>query len=248
MNETVRIVLKTIGVGMVAGLLIAAVSWGKRSTPDTAVCPAINYTIADSHVRSYVTENELNNLLYAQHLYPVGQTIRSVSLQQIEQTVIDHPMVRRAECYLNPRNEVCVRLTQRVPLLRVQVPGENYLIDRDRLAMPAREVVRDSVLVATGAVGMRIATGQLADFAEWLENNRYWRERVHHVYVQSPQMVYIYLKGANQPRIVMGPLANYDRKLAKLRIFMEKGQEATQHTNYSELDVRFRGQVVGRTN
>lgn len=102
MNETVRIVLKTIGVGMVAGLLIAAVSWGKRSTPDTAVCPAINYTIADSHVRSYVTENELNNLLYAQHLYPVGQTIRSVSLQQIEQTVIDHPMVRRAECYLNP--------------------------------------------------------------------------------------------------------------------------------------------------
>ena len=58
-------------------------------------------------------------------------------------------------------------------------------------------------------------------------------------------MVYIYLKG-EQPRIVMGNMRGYEKKLAKLRVFFEKGAEAIQDKNYTELDLRFKGQVIGR--
>ena len=90
-----------------------------------------------------------------------------------------------------------------------------------------------------------MASGPLADFAQWLRNDPFWHQRVHHVRVESPQMVYIYQKG-NNPRVVMGNMHDYGKKLAKLRVFMENGAEAAKDKNYTELDLRFKGQVVGR--
>ena len=206
---------------------------------------SLRYTIEDRSERLYLTEQELDLLLQSKDLYPVGKKMDIVSLHRIEETVLHHPMVRTAECYMTPRNEMRIRLTQREPLVRVQTASDTYFIDRDRKVMPVREAVRDSVLLVKGTVGVQIASGVLADFAEWLEDNSYWRKRVHHVYVASPQMVYIYLKG-EQPRIVMGNMRGYEKKLAKLRVFFEKGAEAIQDKNYTELDLRFKGQVIGR--
>ena len=58
-------------------------------------------------------------------------------------------------------------------------------------------------------------------------------------------MVYLYLRGG-LPRVVLGNMQGYERKLAKLRTFLDEGTEAMAGKKYTELDVRFRGQVVGR--
>ena len=230
---------------LTAALLLAAVMWGYRMRPTDGVCASMAFIIEDRAERLYVTEGELTSLLQAEGLYPVGRKLDIVSLHRIEKTIAAHPMVRTAECYLTPRNEIKVRLTQRIPLLRVQTPGDAYFIDTDRRVMPVRAAVRDSVLLATGAVGVQMASGPLADFAQWLRNNPFWHQRVHHVRVESPQMVYIYQKG-NNPRVVMGNMHDYGKKLAKLRVFMENGAEAAKDKNYTELDLRFKGQVIGR--
>ena len=247
MSRTAHIVWTSIGVGLMAAMLIAAVVWGYKMTPTAVPCPSLTYEITDKSERNYVTEKELDQLLKSEDVYPVGRSMDIVSLHQIETTVRRHPMVRTAECYMTPRAQVFIRLTQREPLVRVQTPIETYLIDTDRRVMQARNCVKDSVLLVTGNVGPQMASSQLADFAEWLQDNRYWASRVHHVYVQSPQMVILYLRGAGQPRIMMGPLRAYDKKLQKLRTFLEHSAEATKDKHYYELDVRFKGQVIGRT-
>ena len=245
MSNTAQIILKSVGLAVVAAMLVTAVVWGYKMQPTDAPCVSLRYTIADRNERLYVTEQELDLLLQSKDLYPVGKQMNIGSLHRIEETVLHHPMVRTAECYMTPRNELRIRLTQRVPLVRVQTAADTYLIDTDRKVMPVREAVRDSVLLVKGMVGVQMASGALADFAEWLEDESYWRKRVHHVYVASPQMVYIYLKGEH-PRIVMGNMRGYEKKLAKLRVFFEKGAEAIQDKNYTELDLRFKGQVIGR--
>jgi hypothetical protein len=63
-------------------------------------------------------------------------------------------------------------------------------------------------------------------------------------------MVYIYIKDeagqVRNERVVLGEMKGYEKKLAKLRTFLENGEEAMQDKQYSELDIRFDGQVVGR--
>jgi cell division protein FtsQ len=227
-------------------MLVGAVITGYRMRPSDEPCASLEYEILDKKERMYVTEGELNNLLRSQNLYPVGRALDRRQIYDIEQTITHHPMIRTAECYVTPRSEMRIRVTQRVPLLRVQVPGDTYFIDTDRRVMQARAVVKDSVLIATGAVGPQIASRQLADFAQWLQDEPYWRARIRFVHVQTPQMIYLYMRQPGQPRVLLGNMNRYAQKLAKMRTFLENSAEATKDKHYIEYDLRFHGQVIGR--
>jgi len=47
-------------------------------------------------------------------------------------------------------------------------------------------------------------------------------------------------------RVVLGSMKDYENKLNKLRVFLENGADATRDKHYTELDLRFKGQVIGR--
>ena len=234
---------------LVAALLVTAVVLGARMRPLEVPCSKLTYIIEDSKDRLYLTESELDQMLLAEKIYPVGRVLDRGVLHQIEQTVRQHPMVRTAQCYMTPRGEVRVRLTQRVPLLLVQMPGDSYLVDTDRKVMPVRISVKDEVLKVTGAVGVNMACKSLGDFAVWLQDNSFWQQRIRYVQVKNPQLIYLYLNGADGApgeRVVLGSMSRYEQKLAKLRTFFKNGAEAIQDKHYYELDVRFKGQVIGR--
>lgn len=232
--------------------MLTAVVWGYRMRPMDKPCRSIQYIIEDRQSRLYVTERELDQLLRTSDIHPVGRSMDPGVLHRMEQTIVQHPMIRTAECYVTPRAEVKVRVTQRVPLLKVTKPGEEYYIDTDRKVMPARNSVKDSVLVATGAVGIQIATKQLGDFAEWLQDQPYWRRRIDHVAVQSPQMIYLYLRKAakeesHASRLVLGSMREYASKLQKMRTFLENSADPIKDKQYIEYDLRYHGQVIGRS-
>ena len=242
--------MQSVGVAVMAGLLIAAVVSGYKNRPAEQECRSLRYMIEDREERLYLTEIELTQLLRAKDLYPVNRVVAPTTLHQIEKTIAQHPMVRTAQCYITPRGEMKIRITQRLPLLRVQTPIEVYFIDTDRRVMAYRESVRDKVPVVTGNVGVTQASNSLADFALWLQKNDYWRPRIHHLQVQNPQMVYLYLSDQHSvisvQRVVLGSMRGYEAKLNKLRVFLEDGKEALKDKQYMEIDLRFRGQIVGR--
>ena len=165
---------------------------------------------------------------------------------RIEQAVARHPMVRTAECYLTPRNEVRVVLTQRVPLLRVQLLEDGYLIDTDRRVMQARAAVNDPVLVVTGNSTVQLASGVLADFAKWLRRDAYWRMRIKRVQVMNPHLFVLHMTDPQAPQIILGDMNGYAHKLRKLRTFFDNGEEETAGKQYKVLDIRFRNQVIGK--
>lgn len=229
------------------GLMVAATMWGYQSRPTDVPCTALEYIISDSEDRLYLSETELTALLQQEDIYPVGRKLNIVSLQRIENAIKRHPMVRTAECYLTPRQVVRIKLTQRVPVLHVQTALENYFIDSDRKVMPARNAIRDKVLIVTGTVGVQTAAGVMTDFALWLDDEDYWQERIHHVELKSPQMVYVYYRDNGRiDKAVLGSMRHYDRKLRKFRTFLQNRSPDIQEKNYTEYDLRFKGQVIGR--
>ena len=246
MNTKAQVIWKTIGIGITAGLLVAAMIWGVRMTPSEDPCQSLGYIIKDRNERLYLSEAELSRLLQAENIYPVGRRIDHGLLHRIEHTILSHPMVRTAECYLTPANVMKIQITQRVPLLRVRNAEDMYIIDTDHRVMQARAAVRDSVLVVTGNVSVKTASSGLAEFAEWLQDEPYWRNMIGRVYVQNPYQFFLYMKKPDTPCVLLGDLRGYDRKLAKLRTFFENGVEETADKKYRVLDIRFRGQVIGK--
>lgn len=227
-------------------LLSLVVVLGNRLQPQS-VCSAIEYDITDSDVRQYVSECELSELLQQHNAFPVGTALDKISLQQIEDIVLTHPMVRQAECYATPQSVVCVRVSQRVPLVRIITTNESYFIDTDRKRMPVRQSVNTPVLTATGCIGMQLGAGQIADFAEWLQKDAYWSERIKYIQVRDPNRIYIVQKDKDAATIVLGNMDDFVAKLHKLKLYYENGGAMLcNDRHYSELDVRFRGQVIGR--
>lgn len=245
MKRALHTALISTAAAIAAGLLIAGICAGQAGHPDT-VCTVLRYDITDADERLYLSEGELNILLKAQDAYPIGKPLSQVSLQRIEDIVRNHPMVRTAQCYTDPRGEIYVRLTQREPLLKVITTDDSYIVDTDRRRMPIRESIQDTMLIVSGRVGQQMATGQIADFAEWWQDNAYWQARIKYMDVRTPHYVRLLPANPEAEIVVLGELDNYRDKLRKLHVFYENGGKELAQGKYKELDLRFDGQVVGR--
>ncbi len=229
---------------IVVAYLVGMGIWSSRRA-NMQLCPGMEITITDMEARQYVTAEELALMLQGKGLYPANKTISSISTQAIETAVLAHPMVRKAECYMTQAGTVCVRLNQRIPILRVLSGDDSYFVDIDRTRMPIQESVTTPVLVVEGSVGERLARSELADLAMWIYDNPYWQEKIQSVYVVNPKMVYLIQK-PDGAHIILGEVNGFKRKLAKLRTLYDKGFDQIGWQTYREIDLRYTGQVIGR--
>lgn len=238
------IVLSVVVVVIMAGI-ITGLSVTKQLDAER-VCTELHVIVTDSAERQFVDRAELIRLLRTKGLYPVGRRLNTISTDSIEAAVTAHPMVRRAECYPTAQGHIYVVLRQRIPLLKVVTESANYYIDTDRRPMPVRESVRTNVLIVSGHVGERMAREEVADFAAWLRRNKYWREHIRAMRIVDTKHIYL-TQQEGKPVILLGELSGYERRLRKLRTFMERGINALPNQpSYKELDIRFKDQVIGR--
>ena len=229
-------------VGLVALLVVAVGTSRGKDREDR--CKELVCKIADEDERSYVSEQELFTLLKQHNAYPVGEYLHRINLQHMENIIRQHPMVRTAECYTAEDGTARIRVTQRVPLLKVVTADEAYYIDTDHRKMPLRASIHDTVLIAMGKVGFEMASTVLADFAEWMQEDDYWSARIEAIDVRLPKQVCIKQNG-KQEDLMIGDLMGYAGNLEKAEVFYRRTANIERH-RYRTLDLRYRGQVVAR--
>lgn len=207
-------------------------------------CKAAVIEIEGETDNRYITEKEVLQHLNNCRLNPVGKIFDSINCRTIEQAVLTYEPVRTAECYKTSKGEIHIRITERQPLVRIITAAESYFIDTDRRRMSILPNIRQKILTAEGSIGENTAKTQIADFAEWLQTNDYWRERIKKMTVRSDRNITLYQFNSDT-RIMLGKLTDYKRKLKRLRLFLQASDEM-QIKSYKELDVSIDGQVIGR--
>ena len=237
------IILKSLVVVGLVALLALAVGTSRGKDREER-CKELVCKIVDKDERSYVSEQELFTLLKQHNAYPVGEYLHRINLQHMENIIRQHPMVRTAECYTAEDGTARIRVTQRVPLLKVVTADEAYYIDTDRCKMPLVASIRDTVPVAMGTVGFEMASTVLADFAEWVQEDDYWRARIEAIDVRLPRQVCIKQNG-KQEDLMIGDLMGYAGKLEKAEVFYRR-TASMEKPRYRTLDLRYQGQVVAR--
>lgn len=237
------IILKSLVVVGLVALLALAVGTSRGKDREER-CKELVCKIVDKDERLYVSEQELFTLLKQHNAYPVGEYLHRINLQHMENIIRQHPMVRTAECYTAEDGTARIRVTQRVPLLKVVTADEAYYIDTDRCKMPLRASIHDTVPVAMGKVGFEMASTVLADFAEWVQEDDYWSARIEAIDVRLPKQVCIKQTG-KQEDLMIGDLMGYAGKLEKAEVFYRR-TASMEKPRYRTLDLRYRGQVVAR--
>jgi cell division protein FtsQ len=242
MNKVKSVLLAVIATVCCITVLVGGVVCSRQS--DVSICSHVEIVVQDSVCRQYVNSHELEAYLRAKGCYSIGKVMRDIDCHHIEQVLLDHNMIRTASCYKTTFGEVCIRVTQRVPIMCVKTQEGKYFVDTDRRIMAyCPDVV--GVPTITGAISQRAAVEEYCDFILWLKNHSYWCDRIKNIHVHNPK--YIVLTQSNySAKIVLGQLDDYVNKLARLRKLYRKGFDVLGYPDCRELDLRFTGQVVRR--
>ncbi len=237
-----RVLLSIVMLLVIAYLGVALTAFNVK--PAGQACSDIKLVIKDTVNAGFVTQNEVAELLKKKGIYPVGKELDLVHTKTIEQEIGKHPLVDRTECYKTPSGKICVEVSQRIPVLRVMSSnGGNYYIDNKGAIMPPNAKCTAHRAVVTGKVDEAFASKDLYKLGIFLQNNKFWDAQIEQINVLDGNRIELVPRVGNHI-VYLGKIDNYEEKLARLKIFYEKGLNKVGWNKYSRISLEFGNQII----
>ena len=209
---------------------------------DRKVCSNLTVTITDYDQKKLISNEEISLLLKANELNPIGKSMQHIRTKTIEDVIERHPMVRHAECYKTPNNEIRITIEQRNPVLRV-IGAENYYVDDLRKTMPVSLNFAAYVPIVTGRVTKKAASGALFDFVKYINQDPFWNDQIAQININDKLQAEL-VPRVGEHIIILGTFDRYQQKLEKLKKLYLYGLNETGWNAYSTINLQYKDQVV----
>lgn len=184
-----------------------------------------------------------------------GTELARLEVERMERALEADPFVLNAETYIDQKNLLHVRVTQREPVLRVlDNNGGNYYLDKHGKKMPPSKNFAARVLVATGNIApyntefqkkKRTTLKDLFALTQTLLADEFLASFIQQIHVNNAgEFVLVPLVG--DQKIVLGSVRKLEDKLQRLKIFYREGMPYTGWRVYETINLKYNGQVVCR--
>ena len=230
---------------LVIGYLIFSASYFRDSSRER-ICERFEVVIKDSSRTRFVETQDVVALVKRVDLYPVGKKFGEINTLAIRDIILTNRLVESAEVFTTADGSIVASIRQREPVLRVISDAKgSFYVDKDRRIMPVSSNFTVYVPIATGVIDEEFAQNDLYDFAMFLHHNPHWDAWIEQIVVQKNNEVELILR-AGDFKIIMGSLEDYPEKLAKFALFMEEGLNVVGWNRYTEINLKYENQVVGK--
>ncbi len=263
MSSGGRKILQILLLVLLAAYSVVAVRY--CSDREAAVrCSGVEIEVADSAVQRFVTPEIVLRWLADSGVRTVGVPLREVDVYAVERLVEQQDYVLQADAYTAIDGLLHITLTQRRPVVRVvSEAGHNFYLDSTLVLLPPQADCLASVPVVSG----RLPLGFPTDFFGRLDEKKFPRERellhnllnfVHQVdtdrfldaltaqiYYEAGEITLLPRVGGQIVRFgAIVDSAAVGRRLRKLSRFYRASFAEGWWRTATEVDLRFRGQVV----
>ena len=226
----------------VVGYLVVAI-WKFGGQAEDRTCEGIRVEIIDSIPDGFITDEYVRSILTRNKISPEGMKISEVSLEQIEQLMLEESHIERASCYYDAAGRLCIKVVPQQPILHViSQKGEDYYLSSTGLSMSTGTFNVD-LCVATGNITKKFAAEHLLEVARYIHDDLFWSEQIEQIHVVSPEEIELYPR-VGQHVIELGSVNGFQEKLGRLRTFYREGLERVGWNKYSKISLAYDGQVV----
>ena len=226
----------------VVGYLVVAI-WKFGGQAEDRTCEGIRVEIIDSIPDGFITDEYVRSILTRNKISPEGMKISEVSLEQIEQLMLEESHIERASCYYDAAGRLCIKVVPQQPILHViSQKGEDYYLSSTGLSMSTGTFNVD-LCVATGNITKKFAAEHLLEFARYIHDDLFWSEQIEQIHVVSPEEIELYPR-VGQHVIELGSVNGFQEKLGRLRTFYREGLERVGWNKYKTISLAYDGQVV----
>lgn len=210
------------------------------------VCSSVVYTFTENSNVRYLDSAEIEFYLRERQLYPLGQPLHKIRCQQIEDALSQHPLIETVECYVTQDGVVKIPMELRQPLYRVLTADTTYFVDVHHHPMAYRSSIQDTLLIVRGCVSESMSTNELCHLVEWLNEHPEYKAEIDYIEVDAQDQIRLIEKESGC-RLLIGNTEGLDDKIRRLHRLYNKGASIIADKNYTEYDLRFQDQVIGRT-
>lgn len=238
----VKRICTLVCLSFVATYLLLAVTMF-NAEPADVLCRELSLVINDSVSNHFVSKKEITQLLEQKKLSPIGKKVSEVSTRAIEEALKEHPLIQGVACYRTPSQHIGIRITQRMPIMRV-IPnsGNSYYIDSKGEIMPLANTPAH-VVVATGNITREFATKELFDLANYLQKSPLWKAQITQIHVTANKELEL-VPQVGEHIIFLGKPKEFKEKFARLKTFYTKGLNEVGWNKYSRISLEFSNQII----
>lgn len=253
LKKTVIIVLDLV---LATYLAFAMTSFNK---PDetSKVCTKVSIDITDGNTNGFLSANEIKKILEQKRLYPLDKRMSAINPRSIEDALKSSPFIQTAECYKTQDGQVCVSVSQRLPVMRVKSAlGEDYYMDDNGGIMPNSKYTSD-LIIATGNLSRQYARNYIVHLTKTLMQSDLWKNQIEQINLRpdlgielvprvGDHIIYIgRLPEVKNKAERPGAVAAFVRKKTeRLEKFYKYGLSQAGWNKYSLINLEFDNQII----
>jgi cell division protein FtsQ len=182
-----------------------------------------------------------------------GEAVTAINLSQLEKGLKKHPWIKDAQLYFDSKNNLHVRVKERVPAARIfTTAGNSFFMDRDGYRMPVLDLVGIRLPVFTNfSSSSKLSSkdsGLLKDvvrLVDFTSNHNFWNSQVGQIDI-TPEGKFEIVPVIGDHIIRFGKADNIEEKFSNLFIFYQQVLSKTGFDKYKFIDIQYKNQVIGQ--
>jgi len=249
-NEKLRKSYWMLGVGL---MLVVALFAAKRKSQSHTAELIVEIESLREGGGFLILERDVKRIIQNSFVEEIdGMDLNRVQLDRMEKVLEEDAFVKDAEVWIDARNKVHIKVTQRQPIVRIiDNNGMNYYFDFEGNKIPTSKYATARVPVATGELPAYFSEFQKSDnslndvlkLAVFLKKNEVLEALVSQISVgKSGDLVLTPEFG--KTRIILGKATDLPEKFKKLFIFYKEAIPHEGWRKYKTINLKFTNQVV----
>jgi len=188
----------------------------------------------------FISVNTVNKLLIQNHENVTNIPKETLVLKEMEQRLIENPMIRDAQVFVTVDGILGAKIEQRNPIGRVAATP-NYYLDADGKKMPLSTVYAARVPIITGIskTNFTEATTLLLKINE----DDFMKESVIGLHVLSDGNIELRLR-KHDFKVLFGKPVSIEKKFQNFKAFYQKTKKDKTLTGYSLVNLEYETQVI----
>lgn len=245
-NILVKILWSIAGVALI---VLFTYAWQDKTQKK---CTGVQIElVGDNTAILFMDEMEIKALLADQGV-KAGVPIIGLNLIKIEQSLSNIKWVKNAEIFIDNKQEVQVRIEQRIPVARIfTASGGSFFIDSTAKQLPLKQLTVLRLPVITGFPSDQeqlskpdsALLSQVLKLAMLIRKDSFFSAQVAQVNITSSGDLEI-IPALGDHLVLLGSIENVEDKLNRLYTFYKKVWIQSGINAYQVLDCRFDHQIV----
>ncbi len=247
LKRGIQIITAAILFTGVAAYIVYAIFWAAEERDTEAICRQVELNIEQNRHPGFINPTIVENILRTANIYPNGRNMDDISTQDIETELQKNDFVEDVTCYKTANRKIHIDITQRTPVIYIlKADGSGYYVDSHGKIIQ-KTTYPVNMPVATGKITQQYAQKYLSLLGNYIISNDFWNNQIEQLIVSTNsdgEYTIDIIPRIGTGTIKLGTIADYEKKLSRLRTFYEKAVPTIGWNKYTTIDLAYDGQII----